>query len=216
MSSAGIATAATQSDVPHFWVLDGVIVHMLPTRQIVAAPGSNPKSQLTVHTGLVSPRYMSHNWFRNVVPRRISQDPGWNSPFICHFQSLLLTCLFLPRHVDGDGDRGKFPFLETLNKHEPNKPCQINIRKRPVCPKSPAKDSEPSCPHRFPVSIGCAPRYQGSGVDWEHVSPVHKPQIEFILEAIGNRFPPIRLSDVVLERIKDELYDCVGFSLVRK
>jgi len=72
MSSAGIATAATQSDVPHFWVLDGVIVHMLPTCQIVAAPRSNPKSQFTVHTGLVSPRYMSHNWVRNVVPRRIS------------------------------------------------------------------------------------------------------------------------------------------------
>src|SRR5260221_2123662 len=91
MSSAGIATAATQSDVPHFWVLLGVTVHMLPTCQIVAAPRSNSKSQLTVHTGLVSPRYMSHNWVRNVVPRRISQDPGWNSPFIRHFWSFLVN-----------------------------------------------------------------------------------------------------------------------------
>ncbi len=80
MSSAGIATAATQSDIPHFWVLDGVIVQMLPTCQIVAVPRSNPKSQFTVHTVPVSPRYISHNWVRNVVPRRIAQDPGWNSP----------------------------------------------------------------------------------------------------------------------------------------
>jgi hypothetical protein len=35
-------------------VLEGVIVHMLPTSQIVTAPRSNPKSQLAVHTGLVS------------------------------------------------------------------------------------------------------------------------------------------------------------------
>src|SRR5947199_9246279 len=32
-------------------MLDGVIVHMLPTCQIVAAPRSNPKSQLTAHAG---------------------------------------------------------------------------------------------------------------------------------------------------------------------
>ena len=64
---------------------------MLPTCHIVSAPRSNSKSQFTVHTGLVSPRYMSHNWVRNVVSRRISQDPGWNPPFICHLQSFRLT-----------------------------------------------------------------------------------------------------------------------------
>jgi hypothetical protein len=44
----------------------------------------------------------------------------------------------------GDGDRrretgtdGKLPFLETLNKHEPNQFCQINFRKRPVRHRSP-------------------------------------------------------------------------------
>jgi len=30
------------------------------------------------------------------------------------------------------GTDGKFPFLETLNKHEPNQFCQISLRKRPV------------------------------------------------------------------------------------
>ena len=62
-------------DVPQFWMLERVIVHMLPTCQIAAAPRSNPKSQLAVHTGLVSPRYMRHNSVWNAVLRCISQDP---------------------------------------------------------------------------------------------------------------------------------------------
>jgi hypothetical protein len=72
---------------------------MLPACQILAAPRSNPKSPLTVHTALVSLRYMSHNSVRNVVPRCISQDAGWNSPPICHLQSSQRTCLCLPRHL---------------------------------------------------------------------------------------------------------------------
>ncbi len=61
-------------------------------------------------------------------------------PIYLSFVVLLVNLSVLTaRHVDGDGDRGKFPFLETLSKHEPNKPCQINIRKRPVCPKSPCQ-----------------------------------------------------------------------------
>src|ERR1700683_4523778 len=55
---------------------------MLPACQIAAAPRSNPKSQPTVPTGLVSPYYMSDNWVGNVVHLRISHDAGWNSQLV--------------------------------------------------------------------------------------------------------------------------------------
>ena len=63
---------------------------------------------------------------------------------------------------DGDGRRrretgtdGKFPFLETLNKHEPNQFCQISLRKRPVCPRFPP----------IPLSASGLPRRGSGGSD---------------------------------------------------
>ena len=41
------------------------------------------------------------------------------------------------------GQAGSFPLPETLSKHEPNQPCHINLRKRPVCPRVPAPESPP-------------------------------------------------------------------------
>ena len=55
---------------------------MFPTGKIIAAPRYTPKSKFAVHTGLVSPSYVSHDRDRHFIPRRVFQDAGRNSEFL--------------------------------------------------------------------------------------------------------------------------------------
>ena len=61
----------------------------------------------------------------------------------------------LKKSISSHVPDGKFPFLETLNKHEPNQFCQISLRKRPVCPRFPP----------IPLSASGLPRRGSGGSD---------------------------------------------------